>query len=244
MALRANKPMRTARDLAWNWQLRLAAVLSLAVLCGCSSTGGSAASGESSASPSKAASDCPTAAPTASDAPAILSGASRAVIQTSKGAFTLELYGDQAPIATANFVALARCGFYEGITFHRVIAGFVIQAGDPQTKQNRGAFNELGTGGPGYGFAIETPPPGLTYAKYVVAMANASVPNSNGSQFFIDLADLPQLPPAYTIIGKAVDGTDVIDLIGQVPTNGTPNDTAQNVPLDPVIIQSITVKGR
>jgi cyclophilin family peptidyl-prolyl cis-trans isomerase len=237
--------MRTPRFLAWHWQLSAVAVFSLVALCACSSPGGgSTTTGGSSASASQPSpSGCPTAAPTASDAQAILANASRAAIQTNKGTFTVELYGDKAPIATANFVALARCGFYEGITFHRVIAGFVIQAGDPQTKQNRGAFHELGTGGPGYGFAIETPAPGLTYAKYVVAMANASAPNTNGSQFFIDLADLPQLPPEYTIFGMVLDGTDVIDAIGQVPTNGTPNDTAQNVPLDPVIIQSITVQG-
>jgi cyclophilin family peptidyl-prolyl cis-trans isomerase len=215
-------------------------LLGLAALASaCSTSGGGATATAGSATPAT----CPTAAPTASEAQSIVSGASRAVFQTSKGSFTIELYGDKAPIATANFVALARCGFYEGITFHRVIAGFVIQAGDPQTKQNRGAFDELGTGGPGYGFAIETPPPGLAYTKYVVAMANASRPDTNGSQFFIDLADLPQLPPAYTIFGKVVDGMAVVDTIGKVPTNGTPASGPQDVPLDPVIIQSITIQG-
>ena len=184
----------------------------------------------------------------------ILANVGNVVVQTSKGSFTISLYGDKAPIATANFVALARCGFYDGITFHRVVAGFVIQAGDPQTKQKRGVFNELGTGGPGYGFAIETPAPGLTYDRYVVAMANSlrtdasgniiSGKDSNGSQFFIDLADLPQLPLSYTIFGKVTDGTAVVDAIGQVPTNGTPDTGPQNVPLDPVVIQSISVGGK
>ncbi len=106
----------------------------------------------------------------------------------------IELYGDDAPLATANFVALARCGFYDGISFHRILAGFVAQAGDPQTKDNRGDFRGLGGGGPGYQFEIEAPPEGLRYDQYVVAMANAAprVPDSNGSQFFIDLADLDE----------------------------------------------------
>jgi len=188
---------------------------------------------------------CPTAAPTAEQAPTILSDVSDAVVQTNKGSFTIALYGDKAPMATANFVALARCGFYDGITFHRIIAGFVIQAGDPQTKRDRGVFNGLGSGGPGYGFAIETPPSGLTYDKYVVAMANAGQPDTNGSQFFIDLADIGnRLPSDYTIFGKVSDGTSVIDAIGQVPTNGTPDTGPQNVPLDPVVIQSITVRAK
>ena len=187
---------------------------------------------------------CPTAAPTADQATSILANAAEAVMQTSKGSFTISLFGDKAPIATANFVALARCGFYDGITFHRVVAGFVIQAGDPKSKQDHRIFDGLGTGGPGYGFAIETPAPGLAYDKYVVAMANTGQPDSNGSQFFIDLADLSvQLPPIYTIFGKVTDGTSVVDAISHVPTNGTPDTGPQNVPLDPVVIQSISLRG-
>jgi cyclophilin family peptidyl-prolyl cis-trans isomerase len=183
---------------------------------------------------------CPSAAPSAAQAAQLLTNASRAVVQTNKGSFTISLFGDKAPIATANFVALARCGFYDGITFHRVLAGFVAQAGDPQTKTNRSPFDALGTGGPGYGFAIETPAPGLNYDRYVVAMANAAQPNTNGSQFFIDLGDLnSQLTRSYTIFGLVTDGASVVDTIGQVPTNG-----AQGVPLDPVIIQSITIAAK
>jgi cyclophilin family peptidyl-prolyl cis-trans isomerase len=213
--------------------LSLSAVLVLA-LSGCSLFG---------ATPTPHIS-CPTQAPSGGQVTSLLADASDAVVQTSKGSFTISLYGDRAPVATANFVALARCGFYDGITFHRVVAGFVIQAGDPQTKRNQGVFDQLGTGGPGYGFAIETPAPGLTYDKYVVAMANAGRADTNGSQFFIDLANLTNLPPSYTIFGKVTDGTSVIDAIGQVPTNGTPDTGPQNVPLDPVLIQSITVRGK
>jgi cyclophilin family peptidyl-prolyl cis-trans isomerase len=182
---------------------------------------------------------CPTAAPTADEATSILAGADQAVVVTNGGEFTIELYGEAAPIATANFVALARCGFYDGISFHRIIADFVIQAGDPQTKTNRGDFDGLGAGGPGYRFTIEAPADGLNYDPYVVAMANAGGTDTNGSQFFIDLADLDaQLPRSYTIFGRVIAGTEVIDAIGQVPTNGP-----RGVPLDPVIIETITIEA-
>jgi cyclophilin family peptidyl-prolyl cis-trans isomerase len=206
------------------------AVVAAALLfaAGCSSSG-------ASASPAA----CPTAAPTAAQAGQILSSAGSAVVKTNKGSFTITLYGDKAPIATANFVELARCGFYHGITFHRVLPGFVAQAGDPQTRTNHSDFNGLGTGGPGYGFAIEPPAADLGYDRYAVAMANTGQPDSNGSQFFIDLADLNnQLARSYTIFGKVVADTNVVDAIGQVPTNG-----ARGVPLDPVIIDSITIQA-
>ena len=134
---------------------------------------------------------CPTEAPTSTSAQATLADASFATITVTgavEGEIGIELYGDQAPLATASFVALARCGYYDGVTFHRVIAGFVIQAGDPQTRDNRGDFSGVGTGGPGYSFEIEPPADGLRYDPYVVAMANNTV--ANGSQFFIDLVDL------------------------------------------------------
>jgi cyclophilin family peptidyl-prolyl cis-trans isomerase len=179
---------------------------------------------------------CPASAPTATGAQAILEGAEMAEVVTNKGDFAIELYPDAAPLATANFVALARCGFYDGISFHRVIAGFVIQAGDPNTKSNRGDFPGLGTGGPGYGFDIEPPADALNYDPYVVSMANDE--QSNGSQFFINLADLDaQLERSYTIFGAVAAGTEVIDEIGTVPIN----DPRMGLPLDPVIIESITI---
>jgi peptidylprolyl isomerase len=183
---------------------------------------------------------CPTAAPTATGAQAILADAEQAVVKTNKGEFTVELYADQAPIAAANFAALARCGFYDGISFHRVLSGFVIQAGDPQTKQNHGDFQGLGTGGPGYEFQIEPPADGLNYDPYIVAMANSGRPDSNGSQFFIDLGDLDdRLQRSYTIFGKVIAGTDVVDAIGKLPVN----DPQIGVPLDPAIIDSVTVQA-
>jgi dolichyl-diphosphooligosaccharide--protein glycosyltransferase len=161
-------------------------------------------------------------------------------VTTNKGEFTIDLFPDAAPIAVANFVALARCGFYDGISFHRVISGFVIQAGDPQTRDNRNDFQGLGTGGPGYRFVIEPPAEGLSYDPYVAAMANSGQPDSNGSQFFVDLVDLDgQLDRSYTIFGVVESGREVVDAIGQVPTNG-----ARGVPLDPVIIGTITIEAQ
>jgi cyclophilin family peptidyl-prolyl cis-trans isomerase len=186
---------------------------------------------------------CPTEAPTSVSAQATLEGAELATVKVGgavEGEMVMELYGDQAPIATASFVALARCGFYDGITFHRVISGFVIQAGDPQTKGNRGDFADLGKGGPGYEFEIEPPADGLRYDPYVVAMANDT--RANGSQFFIDLVDLDQALRSvgvYTIFGKVTDGTDVVDAIGAVPVN----DPRLGLPLTPVIIESITISA-
>jgi len=195
--------------------------------------------------------DCPTAAPTAAEAATTLVDARQAVVATSLGSFTIELDASSAPIATANFVALARCDFYAGITFHRVLAGFVAQAGDPQTRSNRGPFSGLGGGGPGYQFEVEFPAASQPYDRYTVAMANAMQydpttgqitggKDTNGSQFFVDLADLgEQLRPYYSVIGKLTDGTDVIDAIGSV----TVNDPSAGVPVEPVVIESVTIKS-
>ena len=185
---------------------------------------------------------CPTDPPTSVSAQATLEGAELATVTVGgavEGEFAIELYGEQAPIATANFVALARCGFYDGITFHRVLSGFVIQAGDPQTRENRGDFEGLGSGGPGYEFEIEPPADGLRYDPYVVAMANNT--QTNGSQFFIDLVDLDQQLRAvgvYTIFGKVIEGTDTVDAIAAVPVT-----SPVGVPATPVIIESITISA-
>ena len=190
--------------------------------------------------PSPTLSDCPTAAPTTEEATTILADAEQAVLATNHGDFTLTLDPSSAPIAAANFVALARCGFYNGITFHRVLEDFVIQAGDPQTRDNHEDFATLGTGGPGYHFAIEIPAADQFYDQYTVAMANNGQPDSNGSQFFICLTDLDtRLSRDYTIFGQITAGTEVVDTIGQVPVN----DPQLGVPTDAVIIESITVSS-
>ena len=150
-----------------------------------------------------------------------------------------ELYSDAAPIATANFVALVRCRFYDGISFHRVIADFVIQAGDPQTRSNRGDFQGIGSGGPGYSFAIEPPASDARYEQYVVAMANAAG-DTNGSQFFIDLANLDR--PGSTA------STPSSARWSRGPRSSTPSPrcpatSRTGVPLEPVIIESITISA-
>jgi cyclophilin family peptidyl-prolyl cis-trans isomerase len=123
----------------------------------------------------------------------------KAVIETNKGTIEFELF-PEAPKATSNFMHLSRDGFYDGLTFHRVEPGFVIQGGDPLGN---------GTGGPGYKFEDE--PVMRKYTKGIVAMANSG-PDTNGSQFFIMLADTP-LPPSYTIFGNVIKGQDVVDKI-------------------------------
>lgn len=188
---------------------------------------------------------CPTEPPTAVSAQATLQDAALATVAVSgavEGEFAFELYGDDAPLATANFVALARCGFYDGIWFHRVIAGFVIQAGDPETRGQAEPFDGAGQGGPGYRFEIEPPAEGLDYVPYSVSMANAApqVPDSNGSQFFVAVADLSGgLPREYTIFGQVVSGTDVVDAIAALPVS----DPQTGLPLELAVIDSIVISG-
>ena len=184
---------------------------------------------------------CPTDAPDTVEAQAILEDATLATVTVSgavSGEFSMELYGDQAPIATANFVSLARCGFYDGIKFHRVLAGFVIQAGDPGTKTQEGDFPGIGAGGAGYEFEIEPPAEGLDYTQYSVSMANNTV--TNDSQFFVALTDLRgRLTPTFTIFGQVTGGIDIIDAIAAVPVN----DPSVGVPLSAVTIDSVVISA-
>ncbi|HLL78699.1 MAG TPA: peptidylprolyl isomerase [Ktedonobacteraceae bacterium] len=122
----------------------------------------------------------------------------RVTIHTNKGDIVLQLNPAEAPQTVNNFVALAKDGYYDGVTFHRVVPHFVIQGGDP---------TGTGAGGPGYKFNDE--PVRRPYRAGTVAMANAG-PNTNGSQFFICLEDQPGLPPSYTIFGDTVSGMDVV----------------------------------
>lgn len=124
----------------------------------------------------------------------------KAVILTNKGKIELEIY-PEASMSASNFILLAANGFYNGLIFHRVEPGFVIQGGDP---------NGDGTGGPGYKFPDE--PVTRDYKKGIVAMANSG-PDTNGSQFFIILEDHPELPRKYTIFGNVISGTDTVSKI-------------------------------
>jgi cyclophilin family peptidyl-prolyl cis-trans isomerase len=145
-----------------------------------------------------------------------------ATITTSAGTMTAELLPGDAPRTVNNFVFLARDGFYDGVIFHRVIPGFMIQGGDP---------TGTGRGGPGYSFADE--PVKRGYERGILAMANAG-PNTNGSQFFIMHADYG-LPPKYTIFGRLTSGAQVLDAIASSPTG------ANDRPHQPTSIQSITI---
>ena len=132
----------------------------------------------------------------------------RAVIDTSLGTVTIELFEDRTPKTVGNFVKLAGDGFYDGLVFHRVIKDFMIQGGCPQGT---------GTGGPGYKFADEFHPELKHDAAGTLSMANAG-PNTNGSQFFITLAPTPWLDQRHSVFGKVTGGMDVVEKIGAVET--------------------------
>lgn len=129
----------------------------------------------------------------------------KVTMETSKGMIELELYPAHAPITVNNFVFLSNEGFYDGVSFHRVIANFVIQGGDP---------TGTGTGGPGYRFVDETYGNPLKHESKVISMANAG-PNTNGSQFFITHSPQPHLNGRHTVFGKVVSGSEVVDAIRQ-----------------------------
>jgi len=154
-------------------------------------------------------------------------------IVTNKGTIVFDTYDADAPNTVKNFITLANKGFYDGLIFHRVIEGFMIQGGDP---------TGTGTGGPGYTFADElnpsTPSYQLGYISGTVAMANSG-PNTNGSQFFIMQGNVP-LPHSYTIFGHVVSGMDVVNAIAAVPTDGNP-PAGSNKPLTPVVMEKVTV---
>jgi peptidyl-prolyl cis-trans isomerase B (cyclophilin B) len=129
----------------------------------------------------------------------------RATIETNRGTIELELYPQHAPITINNFCFLAGEGFYDGITFHRVISDFMIQGGDP---------TGTGRGGPGYKFLDELRGNPHKHERGVISMANAG-PNTNGSQFFITHAPQPHLNGRHTVFGKVVSGLEVVDTIQQ-----------------------------
>ncbi|MCI0583611.1 MAG: peptidylprolyl isomerase [Chloroflexi bacterium] len=165
-------------------------------------------------------SGCPTSAPDPLPA-----GQTRTVtIATAKGSITIKVEADLGPLAAGNFVALAECGYYVGVVFHRLVPRFVIQGGDP-----------TGTGGGGPGYEFPNDPVNVPYARGVVAMANAGV-DTNGSQFFIVLAD-SGLDPNYSVFGRVTAGMDVVDVIAAMPNSGG----QANAALEPVAMDSVTV---
>ena len=157
----------------------------------------------------------------------------KAALQTNKGTIRFELLESDAPKTTENFITLAERGYYNGVIFHRVIKGFMIQGGDP-TGTGRGGES---AGGGRFDDEIDASSAIYQrgYKKGTVAMANAG-PNTNGSQFFIMHADYP-LPPSYTIFGRVTDGLDVVDAIALSETDR--NDR----PASEVKIEQVTIEG-
>jgi cyclophilin family peptidyl-prolyl cis-trans isomerase len=155
------------------------------------------------------------------------------VMTTNKGAITLELFADTKPNTVANFVKLAGEGFYNGTRFHRVIKNFMIQGGDPLSKDVKNQ-NRWGTGGPGYQFADEI---GADNKNVIgsISMANAG-PNTNGSQFFINTANNNFLDPKHTAFGRVTAGAEVVTAIENTKTGQ--NDR----PVEDMIIEKIEVK--
>ncbi|MCW2992056.1 MAG: peptidyl-prolyl cis-trans isomerase cyclophilin type [Solirubrobacterales bacterium] len=149
-------------------------------------------------------------------------------LKTNCGSIVIALDVKRAPKTSASFASLVKNGFYDGLTFHRVLADFVIQGGDPLGN---------GQGGPGYNI-VEKPPGNLRYKRGVVAMAKAGVdpPGASGSQFFIVTAEDAGLPPDYALVGKVKTGFDAINRIIAQPVDG-PN----GVPLSPVVIETATI---
>ncbi len=155
-----------------------------------------------------------------------------ATFKTNKGEITIE-FDQAAPNTVANFIKLAQSGFYDGTKFHRVIDGFMIQGGDPLTKDDSKAAM-WGTGGPGYTFNDEIHANNSNNIG-TISMANAG-PNTNGSQFFINVANNNFLDTKHTVFGRVTAGMDVVKVIVSAPTN------AQDRPLDAIVINSVTVQ--
>ena len=195
----------------------------------------SAAQGSPAANGSPAAAgDCPTAQP-----PALAAGETRTVsIATAKGEILIHVEADLSPIAAGNFVALAECGWYDGVVFHRVVPDFVIQGGDGEHGRSPNVDPSLvGTGGPGYTIADE--PVTALYARGIVAMARTRQPNSVGSQFFIILDDGARTSLAsantYQIIGAVATGMEAVDAITAAAD--------AELPTEPVVMTDVSVSG-
>lgn len=151
-----------------------------------------------------------------------------AVFDTNMGEFEIELFEDKAPNTTKNFIDLSEKGFYEGVIFHRIIDGFMIQGGDP---------TGTGMGGPGYQIDDEFHPDLKHDSEGILSMANAG-PNTGGSQFFITLAATPWLDGHHAVFGKVVKGMEVVKEIGSVRTG------FQDRPMHDVVINKITIKAQ
>jgi peptidyl-prolyl cis-trans isomerase B (cyclophilin B) len=157
-------------------------------------------------------------------------------LATNCGAIVIQLAVKEAPKTTSSFAHLVKLGYYNGLTFHRVVAGFVIQGGDP---------NGDGTGGPSWEI-VEPPPANLRYSKGVVAMAKGGTAPSgaSASQFFIVTGSSVNLPPAYALVGHVVSGEQAVDAISHVPTEAGPEGGEASKPRAPMVIERATLSVR
>ena len=173
--------------------------------------------------------NCPTSQPS----PLAAGKTANVTLTTPKGAIVIKVDAALGPNAAANFVALVRCGYYDGVVFHRLVPGFVIQGGDGEFGRGPNIDPRVGQGGPGYKFADD--PVATAYTRGVVAMANSG-PDTNGSQFFIVLGDI-KLDPNYSVFGTVTTGMDVVDAIAAMPNGGGRDNRA----LEPVPITKASV---
>ena len=157
----------------------------------------------------------------------------RAVLKTSLGEMTVAFWPDVAPKTVENFKKLARDGFYDGTAFHRIIKGFMVEGGCPNTKAGKGGTP--GTGGPGYTIKAEFNP--KSHVRGVLSMARSAHPDSAGSQFFICHGDAKFLDRQYTAFGELVSGEEVLELIANVPTSGSERST----PVERVALESVKI---
>ena len=188
---------------------------SMLLMTGCSGSAGTPASNGKPAPKSE------------TDKPATPPAKNRIVrMETNKGVIRIEMFEDKAPITTKNFIDLATKGFYDGVIFHRVIDGFMIQGGDP---------TGTGRGGPGYKIPDEFHPDLKHDGAGILSMANAG-PNTGGSQFFITLGPTPHLNNRHAVFGKVIEGLDVVKAIGKIATN------AADRPVEDVVMKKVTIE--
>ncbi len=239
---RRDMPPPSARGNSRQWLILGAVAVVAAVLFGAAWLLGIIPGSQPGPTPSPAATvdqsriNPPSATPLASPPAEPAGDGTQATIETELGNIVFELYTDSAPVAAANFINLAEAGYYNGVVFHRTIPEFMIQGGDPS-----------GTGsGDDLGFTIQDDPVVGNYSRGQIAMARPAnpqdgsfIPNSAGSQFFILVANRPELAAGrYQIFGNVVSGMDVVDQIVARETSGPPRDQ----PVDPVVMDRVTIQ--